>query len=75
MARSSTEPAIAPSHVLMSKNSSIGSPNPSAFDDEAADQRAGDAEQGCDDDAAGILSGQEGLGDQPGEQAEDDPAR
>ena len=43
-------------------------------DDEAPDQRPGDAEERRDDDPAGILSWKERLRDEPGEQAQDDPA-
>src|SRR5215203_5528551 len=41
--------------------------------DQPANERAGDPDQGGDDEAAGIVAGEDQFGDRPGEQSEQNP--
>ena len=66
------DPMIAVSHVLMSKNSSIGSASKSAAGEESADECSGDADEGRDDEAPRIVAREDRLGDRPGQEPEDD---
>ena len=72
MSSKTIDPTIAVSHVLMSKNSSIGSALKSAPARNPPMQCSGDADQGRDDEASGIVTWQESLGERPGQEPEDD---